>query len=366
MRRYLVVFLLSAAALWAQQPQGPIKPPPGTLPQPVPEQRPIRVKVELVSTPVTAQTADGELVLDLTQRDFRVYDNGVEQRIENFELGGDPLSVVLVFETSSRVAPFLPAVRKSGILFAQTVLGQTGEAAVLGFDDHVEQLLPFTASHEQIEKTVENLRTGTSGVRLYSALSRAIGLLRNRPAERRRVILAVTEAADTGSETPLGVVLREAQLNNITVYTVGLSTTAAMLRAEPRQADPSPFPPGTFPRPPIPGTVQTPTTEQQRRGQIDLLAAIALLVKSAANAVGENALEMVTAGTGGLHIATFRDRSIEKAIDRIGGELHAQYLLTYRPAGTDPSGYHEIKVEVMRPGVRVRARPGYYTGPPEK
>ncbi len=38
--------------------------------------------------------------------------------------------------------------------------------------------------------------------------------------------------------------------------------------------------------------------------------------------------------TGGLYQSTVRDASIEKAIDEIGGELHAQYTLSYRPTGT--------------------------------
>ena len=55
-----------------------------------------------------------------------------------------------------------------------------------------------------------------------------------------------------------------------------------------------------------------------------------------------------------------KDRSIQKAMDEIGGELHAQYTLGYRPAGDNPTGYHEIKVEIDRPGITVRTRPGYY------
>jgi VWFA-related protein len=281
-------------------------------------------------------------------------------------MGGDPLSVVLVFETSSRVEALLPAVRKAGIVFSQTVVGSTGEAAILGFNDTVDQLLPFSANLDEIEKNIESLRMGTSGARLYDALSEAVGMLRSRPANRRRVIVAVSEAADTGSESKLGQVMREAQLANVTIYTVGLSTTAAELRAPPKQAAPPQIsPPGTFPLPPMPGTPQTPTTEQQRYGNIDLLALVAWMVQRAANAVGQNSLELATVATGGMHLATFRDRSIEKAVDQIGGELHAQYSLSYRPAGTDPIGYHEIKVQVGRPGLKVRARPGYYIAPPE-
>jgi hypothetical protein len=58
-----------------------------------------------------------------------------------------------------------------------------------------------------------------------------------------------------------------------------------------------------------------------------------------------------------------KDRSIEKAMDEIGGELHAQYTLGYRPPGDEPSGFHEIRVTVDRPGVKLRTRPGYYLPP---
>ncbi len=366
----LLVLLLAgvpAGFTWAQAPAGPLPPKPGVAVQQPPKERPqIRVKVELVDAPVTVRDSAGELVLDLTPRDFRIFDNGVEQRIEHFDLGGEPLSVVILVETSSRIEALLPAVRKTGILFTQTVLGPTGEAAVLGFNDSVDKLLPFTTDADKVEKTIATLRMGTSGARLYDALSEAVGLLRNRPLSRRRVIVAVAEAADTGSETKLGQVLRESQLANITIYSVGLSTTAAELRAPPKQTGPPQIsPPGTFPLPPMPGTPQTPTTEQQRYGNVDLLALVMWMVQRAANAVGQNSLELAAVATGGMNLATLRDRSIEKAIDQIGGELHAQYMLSYRPAGTDPVGYHEIKVQVARRGVKVRSRPGYYIAPPE-
>ncbi len=364
----LVFFLVSSAggSARAQAPPGPLPPKPGVAPQQPREKPDIRVKVDLVNTPVTVRDAAGEMVLDLAQRDFRVFDNGVEQRIEHFDLGGDPLSVVILLESSSRIEALLPAVRKTGILFTQTVLGPAGEAAVLGFHDAVEPLLPFTGDADQVEKSVSTLRLGTSGARLYDALSAAVGLLRSRPANRRRVIIAVAEAADTGSETKLGQVLREAQLANVTIYSVGLSTTAAELRAPPKQTGPPQIsPPGTFPLPPMPGTPQTPTTEQQRYGNVDLLALVVWLVQRAANAAGQNSLELATVATGGLHLPTFRDRSIEKVIDQIGGELHAQYTLSYRPTGTDPAGYHEIKVQVARRGMKVRSRPGYYLAPPQ-
>ena len=70
-----------------------------------------------------------------------------------------------------------------------------------------------------------------------------------------RGIVTMAEAVDTGSEEKLGQVLREAQLANITIYAIGLSTTAAALRGNPQPNPPlSATPPGTFGRPPMPGT----------------------------------------------------------------------------------------------------------------
>jgi VWFA-related protein len=363
------VLMLGAPAAWGQAPPGPLHPNPGAPPQsPPPSQKAraaVRVRANLVNTPVTVQDDKGELVLDLTEKDFHVFDNGVEQQITHFDLGGDPLAVALVVETSSRIEALLPAVRKSGIVFTQTVMAQTADAAVIGYDDTVALLQRFTASQDTVQKTIDNLREGTSGARLYDALSRAIALLRDQPASQRRIIVIVGEAVDTGSEEKLGSVLREAQLTNITIYSVGLSTTAAELRAKPSQAGPPQIgPPGTFPLPPIPGVPQTPTTQQQQMGNIDLLSAIIWLVKTGANAVGPNTLAMVSKATGGLHVNTFKDRSVENALDEIGGELHAQYSLSYRPPGDEPYGYHEIKVNVSRPKVQVRTRPGYYIPPP--
>jgi hypothetical protein len=45
----------------------------------------------------------------------------------------------------------------------------------------------------------------------------------------------------------------------------------------------------------------------------------------------------------------------------IGGELHAQYTVGYRPSDDAPSGYHQIKITVDRPDLEVRTRPGYYS-----
>jgi len=351
------VWLWCAGAALAQAPPGPQQPPPQ-----------IRVKVDLVTAPVTVRDASGEMLLTLEAKDFRVFDNGVEQKIERFDLGGDPISAALVFETSSRIEPILPAVRKTGIVFTQNVLGLHGRAAVFGFDDTPVLVQPLTADQDQIEGAIKKLRLGTSGARLYDTMMQAVNLLAEQPADRRRVLILVAEASDTGSDVTLGEVLRQAQLANVVIYSVGLSTTAAELRKDPKDSH-GPVqisPPGTFGRPPIPGSVQTPTSEQQRSGNIDYGALVKYIVEHLQNAVGKNELVLATTATGGTHIPTFKDGSIEKAVSEIGGELHAQYSLSYFPTSISLTGHHDIEVRVARNDLKVRSRPGYYVPAPEK
>ncbi len=370
----LAVFCCAAGALRAQAPEGPIAPKPGaSIQQAPPEaQAKLKVRVALVTTPVTVRDSKGSMVPDLEVKDFRVTDNGVQQKISHFDLGGDPISLVILMETSSRIEPLLPQLRKSGILFTQTVMGPSGEAAVVGFNDGVDKLQDFTTSADQIEKTVTRLQAGTSGSRLYDAMAVGVEMLTGRPQAtpekpgHRRVLLILSEATDVGSEAKLGEVLRQAQLANVTIYSVGLSTTAAELRQKPKDTRIRSTPPGTFPLPPQPGVPQTPTSEENRYGNIDLMALAVWAVQHVENQVKDHALEVATTATGGAHFATFKDRSIEKATDEIGGELHSQYTVSYTPTGTNDTGYHEIKVEVDRKGLKVRARPGYYVAaPPE-
>src|SRR5712664_1494461 len=85
-----------------------------------PDQSSIRVKVELVNTPVVVRDAKGEYVLDLSLKNFRVFDNGVIQKLESFEAGGEPISAAIVIETSSRILGLLPLIQRTGILFTKT------------------------------------------------------------------------------------------------------------------------------------------------------------------------------------------------------------------------------------------------------
>src|SRR5256884_2513000 len=228
----LLAALGTAGTLLGQAPTGPLPPRPGVPVQQAPKGQ-IKVQVAMVTTPVTVRDSRGVMVHDLDAKNFQLTDNGMAQKISHFDLGGDPLSLVILVETSSRVEPLMPEIRKTGILFTQTVMGPTGEAAVVGFNDSVDKLQDFTTNAETIESTIANLGPGTSSLKLYDAMAAGVEMLSDRPQAtrekpgRRRVLLILSEAVDEGSQKTLGEVLRQAQLGNVTVYGVGLSTTLA-------------------------------------------------------------------------------------------------------------------------------------------
>jgi len=331
------------------------------------EQRPepptgstIRTQAVEVLAPVVATDKKGRLVLDLTERDFQIFDGSVKQRIEHFGIGSDRLSIVLLLECSARINPLVPDIRKAGIVFAQPVKGQTGEAAIVEYDGSVRTLLDFTAESESLENAIENLQVGDTDAHLYDAMRMGISRLQTRPIGVRRVLLVIGESADTGSESTFGEVLREAEVANVTIYSVGLSTTAAAWRT------PSPKASGPKDLPPLQtGNTREDDVNRKIQSGADLTGLGVWLVETGKTAMGPNALAVASKSTGGLHVPSKNGPSMQAALDSIGGELHAQYTIGYRPSMEKAVGYYPIKVTVDRPGVTLRTRPGYWVNPPK-
>lgn len=334
----------------------------------------IRKRVLLVNVPVTVTNAKGELSLDLDTKDFEISDNGVPQKISFLELGSPPLSIVLLVETSSRIDPLLPDMRKTGILFSDALMGPDDEAAVVGFSDSVDKLADFTTDHGVVLNTINALKSGTERLKLFDAMALGVDLLSSRRQlrhspdlqDRRLVIVIMSEATDVGSDARLDSVVKRAQLYNIAIYSVGIPTTLAELKATPKDVRHEITPEGIFPQPGMPGTVQIQPTEDIRYGYGNLMSFNLWALKNVKDQITGHALQAAAAGTGGRHIATFGPTSMQKAVDEIGGELHAQYSLNYEPKGTSETGYHRIRVHVKRKDMKARARPGYYVAPPEK
>ncbi len=317
----------------------------------------IKSTVYQVATPVTVTDPSGEFVTGLEKVDFTVTDNGKRQEIRDFELTWQPLSLAIVVEASVRVEPLLPEIRKSGILFTQLVLGESGEAMVISFDHRVDIPQEFTKDGDAVEKALKGLKPGGSQARVTDAVFRAIGRLKMRPDDRRKVIVIIAEGRDMGSETRIGDAVREAQFSGIAVYSVELSTAKALLKKEPPPTTIDPFPAGA--KPTHPGVPPVP----QAASGMSLWPMIVEAVRGAKAIVFDKPLKVYAMGTGADHINVYTNKGIEEAVHKIGNELHSQYLITYNPDNLEKSDFHTIDVRVARPSVKVRARPGYFYVP---
>src|SRR6266436_223782 len=112
---FAIALSLAASPTLAQTPDGPMVPRPDVPIQQAPRrsETTIKSKVVLVNAPVTVRDSKDQIVTSLAAADFRLTDHGVPQTISHFDVGTDPLSLVVLIETSSRVAPLLPPSKKA-------------------------------------------------------------------------------------------------------------------------------------------------------------------------------------------------------------------------------------------------------------
>lgn len=322
------------------------------------DQDKIRINANEVLAPVTVTDRAGDFVLDLIQKDFHVFDNGVEQKIAHWDLGGDPLAVALVVETSTHVRSMIPTIHSLGSIFTETVMALDGEAAVVTYDDEINVVQPFTHDHDAVEKCIADTKFIVPEMRLYDGMAKAIALLRSQPSAYRRIMLVVGESQDTSSGTSLGQILRDAVAANIAIYGVGLSSTTADLRyGTVGQRDGKKLTTRLSKKLPSISTVG-PGADPMGRPYYDVMTAAIWLLTRATNKVSDHQLEVAAVATGGVHYSALRDSTIRSLLDNIGGELHAQYMLTYVPTD-NAAGFHNIRVAVDRSNLTVRSRPGY-------
>jgi VWFA-related protein len=342
------------------------RPAPGTPKPPAPPPAPqiegptIRTTVQVVLVPTTVTDKDGRIVNGLQPHDFRLLDNDKPQDI-NRDVAFLPLSMVICIQRSSHVDNVLPKIKKMGNVLRDLLIGQDGEAAIVAFDHRIETLVNFTNDPDRINEAMEQLRPGSSSSRLNDAVQHAVRLLRPK-RDRRKVILLIAETLDRASEAKPREVATELQVHNVDVYTLNISRLVTTLTAKPELPRPDPFPPGARPRPGI--APMDPTTTNQLGGRLgqggDLIPLLIEMFRAAKGIFIRNPAELYTQFTGGREYSFITQADLEQAISKIGEEVRSQYILSYTPNNKLEGGFHRIEVEVLRAGLKVRTRPGYW------
>src|SRR5260370_23884943 len=186
--RKATIFLICTAA-WAQAPS------PATNPPNQDSDSVIRTNVNVVVAPTTVRDKKGDFVDGLQLQDFELYDNNKLQKI-TADVRDEPLSLVIAVQKSSNLTDIMPKIQRIGSMLNTLVAGQDGEVAVLAFDHRIQVMQDFTNETAKVSEAMKRIVPGSNNHRLVDVLTDSIRMLKNRPPDRRRVLLLISEKRD--------------------------------------------------------------------------------------------------------------------------------------------------------------------------
>jgi Ca-activated chloride channel family protein len=271
----------------------------------------VKVDVKLVNVFVTVNDQRGAPVGGLKKEDFRVREDGQEQKIAVFERESAlPLSIVLGVDTSLSTRALIKLELESARRFARAVLRPVDALSLYSFSETVREVVPFTADLKVIDRGLDHIRTGAATA-LYDAIYLGARSLEAR--QGRKVMVVITDGGDTLSATSYKEALREAQQAEAIVYSV---------------------------------------------------IVVPIEASAGRDTGGEHALIQISTDTGGKYFYAKSLPDLDAAFEKISDELRTQYLLAYYPAQhTSDSDFRHIEVQLASPGqtYQARHRTGYYT-----
>jgi len=318
----------------------------------------IRITTNVVTAPTVVTDAGGRLVAGLTPQDFVVYDNDKPQEFK-MDVSFEAIDVVVVVQADAVTDEILPRIKKVAPLFDSLITGDQGQVAVIAFDHRIRVMQDFTNDSAKIKKGLDAINAGSSSARQIDAVNEAVRMLSRRAKNRRRVILLISETRDKGSEGKLRDTLTLAEVNNVMVYTANMSRLVNTLTAKTPVPRPSPIPAEARRMPN--GQIATPNDVLQNSGWgASAIPAFVEIFRQAKSVFISNPAEVLTKYTGGREYGFVTQRALEDAIGAIGEELHSHYLISYTPSTMAEGGWHAIRIEVRRPNLTIRTRPGYW------
>ena len=267
--------------------------------QAVPGQRPLRVDVDLVNVVLTAQDSDGRFVTGLNESDFRVYEDGVEQKIAVFEKEDVDSAIGILLDNSLSMVDILPRM-KTGLLDFAEHTGSFNELFVMTFGTRVRPFHEVGQSLEQLESKLRTLGVQGTSV-LYDALVDGLRKVAERKPDRK-ALLVFTDGIDTASKSNYKDVLLEAQKAGALLYFIPIGSRIL---------------------------------------------------------IDQNTIDSLARETGGRVIYLQKTDRVPPAMEAIRQELAKQYYIGYYTSRKP--GFHSIRVEVPGRTIRIRAKSGYYS-----
>ena len=275
----------------------------------------LSVDVPLVLVPVHVTTPRGNSVTSLGKGNFRLFENGVEQQINQFGNEDAPISIGMLFDSSGSMRNKMKKSMEAVAAFFRTANSED-EFFLVEFNEKPKLAVPFTRNSEDIYKYVS--RTKPIGrTSLLDAIH--VGLVQMKNARHlRKAMIIFSDGGDNRSrytESEINSAVRE---SDIQVYAMGIF-------------DPE-------------DTKRRPVEEQN----------------------GPKLLDQLAEETGGKHYPVRNLDDLPDVCARIGNELRNQYLLGYSPSNDAHDGkFHRVEVHLSAPEdmppLTAHYRQGYYS-----
>ena len=301
-----------------------------------------RTHTEIVIVPVTVKNRDGRLIGDLRSDEFRVLQDGIEQKIIRFTSDPYPLSSVVVIDNNLSQKQSAQ-VQKSLIAIAAG-FGPGDEVAVVTYDQFPKTVSDFSFNNDQLFSTLKRLDLGSH----FPGAGFDGGPLTAGPT-------ANGHSLENGAPTPLGAKLPpQSKCLDDAVY-----AAAEMLKGRGRDRRKTVF--------------LISDGNNSRRNEHSFNQAIQLLLTADVSvysiSVGHALLQHETArlekyaqDTGGDAFFAGNAADLERLYSKVTEQARNQYILAFTPEEADRTkDYHTIEVRVRRPDLDVSAREGYYS-----
>ncbi|MGE0101290.1 MAG: VWA domain-containing protein [Blastocatellales bacterium] len=263
-------------------------------------QETIRVDTSLVTLPVIVKDPLGQFVQGLSQRDFRIQEDGIEQQIAYFSVTDEPVNVALLLDASPSTKEWMDATRKYATEFIKLLRPQD-RVLVVAFGERVTFSGDFTSNRRESGRAIGSIRSGIATA-LYDAIEMTIRE-KFSAIQGRKAMVVFTDGDDSWSRRSTAESALEAAVDS------GIPCYVVQYWQNPR---------------------------------------------------GSRFLPLLAYLTGALHMPAPETGSAREAFRSVSGELRNQYTLAYYPLREGRDGeYRKVAVSVDRPGVRVRTRQGY-------
>jgi Ca-activated chloride channel family protein len=194
----------------------------------------IRVETNLVGFEATVTDKDGKPVRGLEAKDFKIFEDGAERKIDFFEPlkktdEGRPLAITFALDMSGSMTPEeLGRLQIALKTFINRLADYNSYFSIMTFGMEVKTLQSFTNKPEKLEKTFAKLERDQDGLstHAYDAVDDAIRLLRKKAPQTsknklmKRAVVLITDGFPVGDTVGAKTVIERANEAETSVYTV--------------------------------------------------------------------------------------------------------------------------------------------------